>query len=393
MLSRREFVAGAAALPFALRAMAEPVAAPKWVLLGTDLGKGIYRARWDAASGELGPAELAIATDRPDFFAMHPKLPVLYSVNSVGGGKGGVSSFRVDAATGGLTLMNRVSSHGDGPCAVSVAAQGLNAYVANYQGGTVAAYDLTEDGRLQEPMTGTKELFQFDCRSNTACGIPGPLKARQDAAHMHCVTISPNDNWLLSCNLGEDAIELFRLGSEGDFDVQQRVPARVGSGPRHVAFHPGGDWLYCIHELDCTVDLYKWNEIHASVFVNRVEGSTVSTLAKGMPLAGNTACEIVVSDDGRFVYTCTRGVDEITVYRVDAKTGLLAEQQRLSCGGRIPRYFAFDPSRRWLVCTNQGTGVAGSGNITVFAHDAATGKLSDTPKSFAADTPMFVLWV
>jgi 6-phosphogluconolactonase (cycloisomerase 2 family) len=31
--------------------------------------------------------------------------------------------------------------------------------------------------------------------------------------------------------------------------------------------------------------------------------------------------------------------------------------------------------------------------VTVFAHDAATGKLSETPKTFAAETPMFVLWV
>ena len=86
-------------------------------------------------------------------------------------------------------------------------------------------------------------------------------------------------------------------------------------------------------------------------------------------------------------------MDEITVYRADATTGLLTEQQRLSCGGKVPRYFAFDPSGRWLVCTNQGTGVSGSGSVTVFAHDAATGRLSETPKTFAAETPMFVLWV
>ena len=72
-LTRRTFVAGAAAVPFALRAMAEPAAvAPKWVLLGTDTGKGIYRARWDAATGGLGEIELATETDRPDFLAMHP---------------------------------------------------------------------------------------------------------------------------------------------------------------------------------------------------------------------------------------------------------------------------------------------------------------------------------
>jgi 6-phosphogluconolactonase len=385
MLSRREFVAGAAALPFALRAMAEPVAAPKWVLLGTDLGKGIYRARWDAAKGELGPVELAIATDRPDFFAMHPTLPVVYSVNSVGDGKGGVSSFHVEAATGELTLMNRVSSHGDGPCAVSVELP--RAWVANYTGGSVSQYGVGDNGALED-------WGSFDCQSDKsgACGALGPVKSRQDSSHLHCATVTPNHT-VAVCDLADDSILLFGIQKEKFLMAPLRYAARRGSGPRHVAFHPNKRWMYCIHELDCTIDLYDWSVRGWKGILKLREGSVISTLAKGTPVGINTACEIVVSDDGRFVYACTRFVNEITVYRVDAMTGLLTEQQRLSCGGRIPRYFAFDPSRRWLVCTNQGTGVAGSGNITVFAHDATTGRLSETPKTFAADTPMFVLWV
>jgi 6-phosphogluconolactonase (cycloisomerase 2 family) len=371
-------------MPFALRAMAEPVAAtPKWVLLGTDLGKGIYRARWDAVSGELGPVELAIATDRPDFFAMHPKLPVLYSVNSVGDGKGGVSSFRVDAATGGLTLLNRVSSHGDGPCAVSVSLPWT--FVANYTGGSFAAYGVAEDGALVDDRGG------FDCRRSAACGVVGPVKDRQDAAHLHCVTVAPNGDAVV-CDLGDDALLVF-AGPKEQTQPPLRYAARRGSGPRHVAFHPNKRWMYCIHELDCTIDLYDWSVHGWKAVLKLREESVISTLPKGASLKGNTACEIAVSDDGRFVYSCTRGVDEITVYRVDATTGLLTEQQRLSCGGNTPRYFAFDPSRRWLVCTNQGTGTAESGSVTVFAHDAATGRLSETPKTFAAESPMFVLWV
>jgi 6-phosphogluconolactonase len=372
-------------VPFALRAMAEPAAvAPKWVLLGTDTGKGIYRARWDAATGGLGEIELATETDRPDFLAMHPKLPVVYAVNSVGEGNGGVSSFRVDAPTGGLTLLNRVSSHGDGPCAVSVDATGRAAFVANYPGGSFAAYTVGPRGEMAY-------AGGLDCKGNAACGTLGPVKARQDAAHLHCVTVSPKNDFVLVCDLGDDAIEVIPIAPSADpmLGKPVRVAARAGSGPRHLAFHPNGKWLYCIHELDCTIDLYDWS---AGKLTLRA-GSVISTLAKDVPLGVNTACEVVVSDDGRFVYACTRFVDKITVYRVDAVTGLLTEQQRLSCGGKVPRYFAFDPSRRWLVCTNQGTGVANSGSVTVFAHDAATGKLSDTPKSFAADTPMFVLWV
>jgi 6-phosphogluconolactonase len=182
-----------------------------------------------------------------------------------------------------------------------------------------------------------------------------------------------------------------------------RIAARAGSGPRHLAFHPNHRWLYCIHELDCTIDLYDWNpqptgkrpQPHAdsprsqSVMTLR-HNSVISTLPTGVALTGNTACEIIVSADGRFLTSCTRGhtSNTISVHRIDPATGLLTLQQRLSCGGDVPRYIAFDPSRRWLVCTNQG-----SNTITVFAHDAATGRIHETPHTFAAENPMFALFV
>jgi len=385
--TRRQFLATGAALPFAWRAMAQGQSA-RWVFLGTDKGKGIYRARWDAATGTISALELAAEADRPDFFALHPKLPVLYSVDAVSGEKAGVSAYRLDMASGGLTPINRVSSHGDGPCAVSVTANGTTAFVANYTGGSMAAYRVGASGALTDASA-------FDCRRNPACGVLGPVKDRQDAAHLHCVTISPRNDFVLVCNLGEDTIEVFQItGGTHPQSEPLRVAARAGSGPRHLAFHPNGKWVYCIHELDCTVDLYDWSVRDGKPEMKLRENSVISTLTKGTPLAGNTACEIFVSHDGRFITTCTRGVDEILVYRVDPASGLLTEQQRVSSGGKIPRYITLDPSRKWLVCCNQGAPVANPvGNVTVFAHDAATGKLSETPRIFAAETPMFTLFV
>jgi len=386
--TRRQFLAAGAAFPFALRAMAEAhAAAPRWVFLGTDLGKGIYRASWDAATGELGPVEFAVEAVRPDFFALHPKLPMMYAVNAVGAGNGSVSSYHVDKSLGTLTLKSQTGSDGDGPCAVSLDRSGKLAFVANYTGGTVTAYDVDADGMLIENRS-------FDCRNNPACGALGPVKERQEAAHMHCATISPGQKYMVACNLGEDALEIFRMDTpHNPLADPVRVAARAGSGPRHIAFHPVKKWVYCIHELDCTVDMYEWSEAGGKAEMKLREDSVVSTLAKGTPLTGNTGCEIFVSDDGRFVYTCTRGVDEILVFRVDPATGLLIEQQRVSTGGKVPRYIAHDPSRRWLVCCNQGAGKTPVGNVTVFGHDPATGKLSEKPKVFAAETPMFALFV
>ncbi len=147
--------------------------------------------------------------------------------------------------------------------------------------------------------------------------------------------------------------------------------------------------MYCIHEIDCTIDLYDWSVSGGQPVMKLREDSVVSTLAHGVGTKGNAACEIVVSDDGRFVYTCTRGADTVEVWRVDESTGLLTLVQRLPSAGKVPRYIAFDPSKKWLVCCNQG----GSGNVAVFARDAGTGRLGVRPKVFQANTPMFALWV
>jgi 6-phosphogluconolactonase len=381
--TRRKFLAASAALPFALRSFAEMPMHPKWVLLGTDTGAGIYRASWDGATGELGKVELAIAADRPNFFAMHPKLPVMYSTDSVAGANAAISAYRVDSADASLKEISKIGSQGDGPCYVSVDRTGRMAFAADYGGGSFGAFKLGPQGEF-EGVAGV-----LHCNHNPVCGVPGPMKARQDAAYLHCAVISPHNDFVLACNLGEDAIEVFPITpAEQRLGTPTRVTCRPGSGPRHVAFHPNGRWVYCIHEVDATIDLYDWKVRGGKAEMALRPGSMLSTMKPGTPIKGNTGCEVVVGDSGKFVYTCTRGVDEIVIYRVNPASGLLSEHQRLSSGGKVPRMITFDPTRKWMLCSNQG-----SSNIVLFAHDAAKGWLTPTGKSFAANSPMFVQFV
>ena len=386
-VSRRQFVEGAVALPFALRGMAwgQASGSGRWVLLGTDKGKGVYRATWNAATGTLGPVELAVETARPSYLAKHPSLPVVYAVNGVDGEGAAISSFNTNLGIGGpltLTPLNKVGSQGDEPCYVSVDPTGEMAFTANYDGGSFAAFRVTNTGALGQAIGA----FKYTQATH------GPVAGRQDAAHIHCATVAPGNRYVLACDLGDDVILVFPIGpGAGDYvRVPVRVQARAGSGPRHVAFHPNGRWVYCIHELDCTIDLYDWSVGAGGPVMKLRENSVVSTLEKGVSTKGETACEVVISDDGRFLYSCTRGEgsNTIRVWRID-ESGYLTEMQRVSSGGSVPRYIALDPSRKWLVCCNQG----GNGKVTVFSHDAATGRLGVRPKTFAAPTPMFVMWV
>jgi 6-phosphogluconolactonase len=65
----------------------------------------------------------------------------------------------------------------------------------------------------------------------------------------------------------------------------------------------------------------------------------------------------------------------------------LRQIQQISCGGKTPRYFAIDPSDRWLLVANQD-----SANIVVFARNPATGLLKPTSNQYQIDFPMFLLF-
>lgn len=368
-MDRRHFVASAAALPFALRAFAldRKEGPAKHVFLGTDKGAGIYRATWNADTGEMGAVELHVATDRPVYFARHPALPIVYVNNELSGGKAGLSAFGVGAET--LTLLQHVACD-DGPCYASCTS--TQVYSANYAAGSLQVWPLAKGAIGTPPLSLRAPKFKH----------PGPVPDRQDNPHFHCAVLSPDGKQVVVCDLGSDRLLAVPVDDPLKFTV---IPARVASGPRHVAFHPNGKWMYCIHELDCTIDRYDWKSDGKATLR---DGSTVPLLTPGTALAGNTGCELLLSPDGRFAYACIRGVDQIVTYAIDASTGALTELQRLSSGGKIPRIITFDPSRKWLVACNQGE----PGTVAVFAHDASTARLTPV-HVYDAPTPMCVLWV
>src|SRR5262249_16841047 len=144
-------------LPPAFWATATPAQRPGaqyLVYLGTytnkNTSKGIYAYRFDAAAGKLTEIGLAADSVDPSFVAVHPSGKYLYAVNELGDfngqNSGAVSAFAIDKKSGKLTLLNQVSTHGAGPCYVSLDKTGRWVLVANYDGGSVATFQVQDDG-------------------------------------------------------------------------------------------------------------------------------------------------------------------------------------------------------------------------------------------------------
>jgi len=378
-----------------------PVPQP-FVYIGVDtakgVGKGVYVCRFDADKGLLSAPVLAAETLRPAYFALGPTVGagagvggnpargghrMMYVGNEGDEKTSTLTSWMVDPVSGRLTQVGRVSAGFAGPCYVAVDATGHSVYSASYAGGGVASFKIQADGTLSEAV----EKVDFH---KAEFGKNGP-NVRQDGPHPHSTTISPDNRFVVVNDLGHDDIVTFALDNDAATlgEPHRSEVRRPGSGPRHVAFHPNGRWMYGINEIDSTIDQYLWIETHGKAAEALLTNTdhTVKTTApefKGV----NTAAEVVVSPNGYYLYASNRGEDSLVVFAIDQGTGELTVKQRIACGGKTPRHFTFDRTGRWVVCGNQD-----SGSVTVFARNEGTGLLSGPVQTLAIDSPMYTLFV
>ena len=353
------------------------------VYIGTYTGpqsKGIYVSRFDTRTGTLSSPELAAETKNPSFLALHPSRRFLYAVgelSSFGGQPGGaVSAFSIDAKTGRLTLLNQQSSHGAGPCHLALDSKGKCILAANYGSGSITALPVDAEGKLAEV-----SAFTFIQHKGSSIN-----PKRQAGPHAHFIVADPANRFALTCDLGLDKVLVYRLDPGHALLAANDPPSvviKAGSGPRHLAFHPNGRFVYLINEMASTLTVLGYDSKQGAL----QELQTVSTLPEDFH-GDSTGAEVQVHPSGKFVYASNRGHDSIAVFAADAKTGKLAFVEQQPTGGKTPRHFALDPSGHWLLAENQG-----SDNIVVFSVDAKSGRLTATGQKVEVSAPVCVQFV
>ena len=66
----------------------------------------------------------------------------------------------------------------------------------------------------------------------------------------------------------------------------------------------------------------------------------------------NTTFEIVVAASGRFVYASNRGHDSLAIFAIDDAVGTLSPVDWEPTQGKMPRFFAIEPSGAVLYAAN-----------------------------------------
>jgi 6-phosphogluconolactonase len=315
--------------------------------------KGIYTGLLDTDTGKLGPVTLAAAAQSPGYVALSQDGSHLYAITSEGGGS--IAAYKV-GSDGALTFINSVPSGGHGPCHVSVDGSGKYVFAANYDSGSIDCVRINADGGVGE--STASDAFHGS----------GPNVSRQDKPHAHFISADPANHFVYTCDLGADRIWCEQFDAAKGSFVARVAPGIVppGSGPRHLAFGPGGDFAYVNGEMGRNITTFKHDKTTGAL----TPIQTLPLVPGAAPAATITTAEVICHPSGKWIYVSSRGDNILAVFAIGAD-GKLSFVQDVPCGVNFPRGFNIDPTGRWLVVTGQY-----DGGFAVHAIDPATGKLT-----------------
>jgi 6-phosphogluconolactonase len=340
----------------------------------------------DATTGMLSNPRLMAKTPSPSWISLSPDGKFLYAGNEIGnfnGTKSGsVSAFAVDRASGKLTFLNAMSSEGAGPAYVAVHPSGKFVLSANYAGGSLTVLPVKSDGSLgvaTDVIHPTGPLNPPRASDNP----PGNFDpSDHSASHVHMVGFDPKGEYVIADEAGLDQILVFKLDlTTGKLTTVSNTPSLPGSAPRHFVFDPTGQLFYQLQEQDSMLTVYDFDPATGKL----ARGESISVLPKGFAGSG-LASELLISKDGRHLYSANRLHDTITIFSADRK-GHIERRGEVPTGADTPRSLVLDPGGKFVFSLNQiGDSVTGFGVDT-------NGMLYFTGQYFPLGTPATMVFL
>jgi 6-phosphogluconolactonase len=373
-------------------------AASEWAYIGTytpepgstgsqNHGEGIYLVRLDTATGALSTPRLVAKTMSPSWIALSPDGKTLYAGNEVsdfnGSKSGSVTAFAIKKDDGNLTPLNTVSSGGAGPAYVAVDPSGKYVLVANYAGGDLAALPVRPDGSLGE----ASDVIRLSGPLNPSQAVDNPpgnfAPSDHQGPHLHMVGFDPQGRYVIADDAGLDQILVWKLDlGSGKLAAVSTTAALAGSAPRHFVFDPAGHHFYQLQEQDSMLTVYDFDSVSGHL----KEQQSLSALPPGFA-GSNTASELLISRDGRYLYSGNRSHDSIAVFSA-SRNGHVTRLSNVPTEGDKPRSLALDPTGRYLFSLNQG-----ADSVTSFHVDPKTGLLHFTGHYLPLGSPATMVFL
>ena len=270
-----------------------------------------------------------------------------------------VSSFAIDRASGRLTHLASTPLQ-DSMAYIVTDRTGRFLLSASYPGNKLTINPIDANGHIVEKATQI---------------IP-------DRPKSHCILVDAANKHVYATSLGADTIMQWKfdpakgtLSSIGPGIIQ----TPPGAGPRHLALHPNGRFLYLITETTDTIGAYAIDPATGTLtelqFVDALPADF-----KEQP----AAADLHVTPDGQFLYGSERKTSTLAGYRIDPEKGTLSPIGHFPTE-KTPRGFNIDPRGRFLFSVGLD-----SNAMTVYRIDPQSGALTNLKQYSMGQQPNWI---
>ena len=259
----------------------------------------------------------------------HPNKPLLY-ITATSGDPGKVPGAVVFLNKDGSYQKHRNINFNDGACYLSLDKENRHILGVSYGNGRLNVYPLDEEGIPGKAVTTIDE-------------------GKQQA---HCILLPPDGKNVYIPYVKEN-LALLQYAYDGEtgkitpLEPKDAKPP-LGSGPRHMAYHPTLPMVYFSNEQGIGLSSYR-REANGQLKVEQ----DISILPPGMSKMGLSASDLLITPDGKFLFAGLRGhrqdFDRVSRYRVlkDGKAEFLG----LTEADQIPWGLTLSPDGKFLLVT------------------------------------------
>lgn len=334
----------------------EPSEGSFWVFITAN--EGVSTWSMDPSDGALTLAHEQPIGVEVGPLAIRPDLSALY----VGiRPENRAEAYAIDPVTAELTLLGSLDLELN-PVYLSTDQTGSYLLSTTFNGSEFAIFPIEADGSLGGP--ATQRLATLN--------------------RGHAIVTNDTNEWLVVPHRDDTVVAQYAFDANTGTATPNPVPlaaAAEGSGPRHIVFHPDGDFAYLANEFSDSVSTFAFDVTTGQLSLL----DTVSTLPPDFPGDDNTCADVHVTPDGRFVYVSNRGHDSIAMFAVDPATGVLSSLGQILTEPH-PREFDISPRGRYVYVAGRDSGMLASYTV-----DDTDGMLIPGPVYDVGATPLWVL--
>ena len=335
---------------------------------------GLTVCHFNTRNGELA-ALARVATPNATFLALDRRSDRLYLTNDTRdlfpGDGGGVSAFDISRPDGVPLQIGAMVKTPLVPCHLTLDNRRGRLLVAAYLGSAIVMHPVDATGAIGPASASVTHVGS------------GPDAIRQSDPHPHAVVFDREGERLLVPDLGIDRVAVYEVGVHPDhLRALDGYVAPPGAGPRHIVFHPSGQWAFLLSELASTITVLTYDQKTGALS----DAHALSALPVDF-VGTSMASEIQIHPTGRFLYASNRGHDSIATFGFDPRLEDLKLIGHVSTGGANPRHFALSDDGQWLLVANLS-----SNQVRAFRIDMETGLPRPTSSILDIDRPACVLF-